>query len=90
MEVKEKKPVAYHYTQILPQVYEIEASEELTKEDSRKKILALALRALQDSKTSSFDRQRMELLNCRTDQDLVRVIERTILKGREFTKYDVG
>ena len=78
--------VAGQYINILPEVYRIEASSDISREESKRQILALAMKALQKAKTLSFDKHRMDLLKCRTDKDIVRLLEKTVEKGRKHTQ----
>lgn len=84
-----KNSMTYQFLQVLSTLYAIQANSELTAAERRDECLVAAIRALNDTVSiskESYDRKREELINARTDSDIIRVVERTINNGKKVIK----
>ena len=84
-----KKSMTYQFLQVLSTLYTIQANSELTAAERRDECLVVAIQALNDTVSiskESYDRKREELINARTDSDIIRVVERTINNGKKVIK----
>lgn len=83
-----KKPgsISYEYLQVMPKVYELQGSNDLSASEKRDEILIVAIQALNNAKASkdAYERKRNDLLNALTDNDLIRVMQEVIKNGQNY------
>lgn len=84
-----KNSMTYQFIKVVSTLYAIQTNSELTAAERRDECLVAAMQALNDTVSiskESYDRKREELINARTDSDIIRVVERTINNGKKVIK----
>ena len=56
--------ISYEYLQVMPKIYDLQNSKDLTASEKREEILIVAMQALNkaNTKTATYDRKRNELI----------------------------
>lgn len=78
--------ISYEYLQVMPKIYDLQNNKDLTASEKREEILIVAMQALNkaNTKTATYDRKRNELIGALNDNELIRIMQDTIIHGREF------
>lgn len=79
--------ISYEYLQVMPTIYALQADDKLTAQEKRDEVLVVAIQALNKAttnKTSTYERKRNELFNAKTDAEIVRVMQETIINGQNY------
>ena len=82
---KKAKSITSEFLNILEEAYKIEAKT-ASKEQILEELKELAIRALNESKagTAAYNRKRLEIINCKTPKELIRLLEKTIENGKNY------
>ena len=81
--------ISYEFLQIMPTIYKIQMDPDRNASEKRDECRLVAISALNQVKSvsdSTYARKREELVRAQTDNDIVRILERTIENGKNYVR----